>query len=287
VARRAIRVVDVIELLQHWHAGRPIGELSSSLRVDPKTIRKYTAPAVAAGLVPGGPPLSVSEWTGLVEGWFPTLVDHRLRQSSWPSIEPYREKVKGWLGEVTVATIHQRLRDDHGLEVSESSLRRWIAGNFEEEVARGAVTVLRDTPPPGDEAQVDYGMLGRWADPVSGRVRRVWAFIMVLAFSRLMFVRPVLCMDEASWVDSHVRAFEFFSGGVRRVVPDNLKTGVVKADLYDPLINKAFGEFAAHYGCLIDPARAVKPKDYPEDLVIPRIRRRERPLGLVGDHSSG
>ena len=46
-----------------------------------------------------------------------------------------------------------------------------------------------------------------------------------------------------------------------RVVPDNLKTGVVKPDLYDPKINKAFGEFADHYGCLIDPARVLKPRD--------------------------
>lgn len=84
---------------------------------------------------------------------------------------------------------------------------------------------------------------------------------MVLAYSRLMFLRPVLRMDEQSWVESHVAAFAFFSGAVRRVVPDNLKTGVIKPDLYDPLINRAFGEFAAHYGCLVDPARRGKPRD--------------------------
>ena len=57
MARRAIRVIDIVELYQHWHAGRRIGELSSSLGVDPKTIRKYVAPALSAGIVPGGPPL--------------------------------------------------------------------------------------------------------------------------------------------------------------------------------------------------------------------------------------
>jgi hypothetical protein len=76
-----------------------------------------------------------------------------------------------------------------------------------------------------------------------------------------MFLRPVLSMDEQSWVESHVLAFEFFGGAVQRVVPDNLKTGVIKADLYDPLINKSFGEFASHYGTLIDPARLRKPRD--------------------------
>ena len=64
-----------------------------------------------------------------------------------------------------------------------------------------------------------------------------------------------------SWVEAHVAAFEFFGGCPARIVPDNLKTGVIKPDLYDPKINKAFGEFAGHYGCLVDPARAAKPRD--------------------------
>ncbi len=81
---------------------------------------------------------------------------------------------------VTVATIHQRLRDDHGLVASESSLRRFIWANFDTEVARDAVRVLRDTPPAGEEAQVDYGLLGRWFDPATERMRRVWGFIIVL-----------------------------------------------------------------------------------------------------------
>ncbi len=180
-------MIDVVELLQHWHAGRRIGELSSSLGVDPKTIRKYTRPALDAGISPGGPALAPAEWATLVEGWFPGLVDRTLRRTSWPDIEAHHERIKGWLGEVTVATIHQRLRDDHGLGASQSSLRRYIAARFDEEVVRDAVRVLRETPPPGDEAQVDYGLLGRWFDPVTQRTRRVWGFLMVLWFSHLFF----------------------------------------------------------------------------------------------------
>jgi len=254
-------VIDVVELFQHWHTGRRIGELSSSLGLDPKTVRKYLKPAIEAGIVPGGPPLGAEEWAQLAEGWFPELVDPSRRQTTWPEIAPHHDRIKGWIGAVTIATMHQRLRDDHGLGASESSVRRYIWANFEEEVARAAVRVLRDTPPPGQEVQVDYGLLGRWFDPVAQRFRRVQGFIMVLAFSRLIFLRPVLSMDERSWVESHVAAFEFFGGAVARIVPDNLKTGVIKPDLYDPLINKAFGEFAAHYGCLVDPARVVKPRD--------------------------
>lgn len=157
-------MVDVVEILRHWHAGRRIGQVSSSLAVDPKTVRKYTAKAIEAGLAPGGPPLSEEAWSALVAEWFPNLIDRGLRQVTWPEIEAHRERIKGWLGVVTVATIHQRLRDDHGLGASESSLRRFIWANFDEEVARDAVRVLRDTPPAGEEAQVDYGLLGRWFD---------------------------------------------------------------------------------------------------------------------------
>ncbi len=103
-------MTDVVELLQHWHAGRRMGELCSSLGMDPKTVRKYTAPAREAGISPGGPALSFQEWAALVEGWFPGLVDRSIRQKTWPAIEAHRELIAGWLGEVTISTIHQRLR---------------------------------------------------------------------------------------------------------------------------------------------------------------------------------
>ena len=126
----------------------------------------------------------------------------------------------------------------------------------------------------GEQAQIDYGQLGRWLDPVTGKLRTVWAFVMVLACSRHMFVRPVLKMDQRSWTECHVAAFEFFGGVPARLVPDNLKTGVDKPDLYDPKINRSYAELAAHYGCLIDPARALKPRDK---------ARVERPMPYVRD----
>jgi len=84
---------------------------------------------------------------------------------------------------------------------------------------------------------------------------------MVLAHSRHMFVQPVITMDQRAWSDAHIAAFTFFGGAPARIVPDNLATGVSKADLYDPKINRAYAELAEHYGVLIDPGRARKPKD--------------------------
>src|SRR4051794_18480223 len=151
MARRTFDVVDMTEIFIHWYAGRSISEVSTSLGVDRKTIRKYLAPAVAAGLTPavaagltpGGLPLVAAEWAALVLGWFPHLVDTSLRQVTWPEIAAHHEYVVAQLkAGVTQATIHQRLRDEHGLRASVASVKRYIAANLAEEVRRDQVVVL-------------------------------------------------------------------------------------------------------------------------------------------------
>ncbi|MET8846086.1 DDE-type integrase/transposase/recombinase [Amycolatopsis sp. NPDC004625] len=94
---------------------------------------------------------------------------------------------------------------------------------------------------------------------------------MVLACSRHLFVRPVISMNQQAWTEAHVAAFAFFDGVPRRLVPDNLRTGVERTDLYDTKINRSYAELAAHYATLIDPARRGKPRDRP---------RVERPMPL-------
>src|SRR5271155_2174101 len=275
MARRTFDVIDVTEILVHWHAGRSLNEMSGSLGVDRKTIRKYVAPAVAAGIVPGGAAKSEAEWQELAQGWFPELSDTRLRQVTWPAIAVHHDYIAGLLrAGVRMSTIHQRLRDEQGLAASVASFRRYVAANVPEEARRAQVTVWSPRQAEaGEQAQIDYGQLGRWLDPVSGKFRTVWAFVMVLACSRYLFVRPVITMDQRAWTECHVAAFGFFGGVPARLVPDNLKTGVDRPDLYDPKINRSYAELAAHYGCLIDPARSRKPRDKPQvERPMPYIR---------------
>ena len=267
-------MIDVVEILQHWHAGRPKTVVAASLGVDVKTVRKYIAAAEAAGLAPGGAVLSRAEWSELARGWFPELVDAKARSLTWPAIDAHRERIEAMLKTNTVTTVHQRLRDEQHLAVSITSFRRYVWRQFPDHSDEGRVTVLRPPVPPGEEAQIDWGFLGSWLDPVADRVRRVWAFVMVLACCRHMFVRPMLRLDAEAWVEAHVAAFEFFAAVPARLVPDNLRTGIDRPDLYDPKVNRAYGELAAHYGCLVDPARRSKPKDKP---------RVERPLPYVRD----
>ena len=254
-------MVDVTEILQHWYAGRPKVEVARSLGVDAKTVRRYVAPAEAAGMAPGGPPVTRSSggrWPG---EWFPQIAGTGIRQVSWREIAVHHDRIAGLAGVVPVSVIHQRLADEQGLTASVASVRRYVRAHFPGEARAEQVRIARPPVPPGAEAQVDYGYLGLWPDPATGRRRRVWAFSMVLPYSRHLFVRPVVSMTQRAWTEAHVAAFEFFGGVPAKLTPDNLKAGVCKPDLYDPKINRGYAELARHYGCLVDPARAYHPRD--------------------------
>ena len=190
MGRRSFDVVDLMELFVHWEAGRSQVQIGESLDLDRKTVRKYLAPALAEGLVPGGPPAGELVWAQRIVRWFPGLSDARLRQVTWPAIEAHRDYIASQLkDEVTVSTISARLIAEKGLSASESSLRRWIAANLAEEAARRRVSVPRGSVEPGSEAQIDYGRLGSWTDPATGTKHTIQAFVMVLACSRLIFLR--------------------------------------------------------------------------------------------------
>jgi hypothetical protein len=239
--------------------------VSKSLGLDRGTVRKYVAKAQAAGLVPGGPP----PYPRPVGGPGAPVVP---RAGRCPPSQPDPRRLRRPQG-----GHHRDDEDQHRHHGPPAVARRARPGRRHHQLPALRVAGVprgpgprtgHPTPPrpevdPGEEAQIDYGFLGTWFDPALQRLRRVWAFVMVLACSRHMFVRPVLKVDQRSWVACHVAAFSFFGGAPRRLVPDNLKTGVDRPDLYDPKLNRAYAEMAAHYGTLIDPARGSKPKDKP------------------------
>lgn len=96
------------------------------------------------------------------------------------------------------------------------------------------LTVLLPDPAFGEAMEIDYGRLGLWTDPLGRRRLTIWVFVATLRASGMHFVRPVLRMDSATWITCHVEALRFFGDCARFWIPDNLKAGVLAADLYDP-----------------------------------------------------
>ena len=130
-------MTDFVEMFRHWNAGRSQVQIHQALSIDRKTIRKYLAPALAEGLQPC--PDEVFDeplWRARIGRWFPELVDPAARALTWPQIAAHHQWITDQLEvPVTVATIAQRLRDDHGVAVSESTVRRYITTTFADQVS--------------------------------------------------------------------------------------------------------------------------------------------------------
>jgi transposase len=231
-------VANVVEVLEHWAAGRPLRAIAVSLGLDRNTVRKYVTPAREAGYGPacGAPP---EGWAAFVARVCPTLGTARNNGIAWAELAVRHDEIAEALKVNRPSTVWQRLHDDGGLQASLPSFRRYALAMLPDAYTRRPrITVRRDDPPPGEEAQVDYGRLGKWVDPVTGDGMILNAFVMVLSFSRHMFVAAVRRMDAAAWIECHLRAFAFFGSVPRRIILDNLKSGVLKPDLYDPLMNR-------------------------------------------------
>ena len=241
MTRRAFDVRDIVEILMHWHAGRPKAVIAEASGWTGAPSRKYVAKAAGGRPAPRRPrPCPGDQWAMLVHSWFPELVDPRAP-------EPHPRRHRGPPGP------HRGdARDQHRHHGAPAPARRarprrradqlpplLLAG-----VPRGPGP-RRSPPRPGRRstpARRPRSTTGSWARgsiPSLERVRRVWAFVMVLACSRHMFVRPVLKMDQRAWTAAHVAAFSFFGGAPRRLVPENVPRNIFRLLLPGSLCGRA------------------------------------------------
>ena len=117
---------------------------------------------------------------------------------------------------------------------------------------------------PGRSIETDWaGATLKLIDRVTGEDIKVYIFIATLPFSQLSYAEGFLDMKSTSWLTGHIHAFEYFGGVTETITPDNLKTGVIKADYAEPMINESYRELADYYQTVIVPARVRKAKDKP------------------------
>ena len=121
---------------------------------------------------------------------------------------------------------------------------------------------MRQIHKAGEKLFVDYaGQTIPIVNSSTGEMRFAQIFVAVLGASNYIYSEATWSQKLPDWIGSHVRAFTFFGGVPKLVVPDNLKSAVSKACRYDPDVNPAYQQLAAHYGTAIVPARPYKPKD--------------------------
>lgn len=239
---------DIIHRLQ---AGESERSIARDIQISRPTVHKYHELARQQGyLEPGAAlPNDATLLAALGPGPQPPKMTS--------SLEPFEGVVKDFFKKgIEMTAIHQRLRENYGYTGSYSSVRRFV--NHLELGEPEAYTRIHRAP--GEELQVDFGSVGPLFDPASGRLRTAYAFVATLSYSRHQYVELVFDQKVPTWIALHRRAFEFFGGVPRRIVPDNLKAAVLKALVYDPLLGEAYRQMALHYNFLISPTRPATPR---------------------------
>lgn len=170
--------------------------------------------------------------------------------------EPYRETITSKVDQgLSAKRIHQDLKSDHGFEGSYHSVRRFI-------LRLGAKIPLpfrRMEVEPGEEAQIDFGTGAPVIGP-DGKKRRPWMLRVILSHSRKGYSEVVWRQTTDNFIAAIENAFHHFGGVPKRLVIDNLKAAVNRADWYDPEIHPKLQSFAMHYGTAFVPTKAYTPE---------------------------
>jgi transposase len=121
--------------------------------------------------------------------------------------------------------------------------------------------VMRQTHIAGECLYIDFaGKTIPWTDILTAQVHHAQVYVALLGCSQYTYGQAVASQNMADFCEATTNAIEFIGGVPKALVPDNLKSAVIKAGRF-PTINRSFEELAEHYDTLVMPARVRKPKD--------------------------
>jgi len=194
--------------------------------------------------------------------------------AQWSTLERHRTEISTWLTSerpLRLVRIHELLERD-GVSVGYTTLRRFA--HRELGWRREEPTVRLDDPPAGQEAQLDFGLMGKITDE-DGVVRKLYALIVTLVVSRFMFVWPTLKQTTEEVCAGLDAAWKFFGGVTKHAILDNATAMVLRASATDPRLNRSFRDYAEARRLFIDTTRVRHPKDKARvENQVPYVRER-------------
>lgn len=208
--------------------GMNITQIANELGRDRKTIRKWLQEKETTSY----------QRTKVKEGLldpFKTYVKERMEEGCLNAVVIFDEiKAKGYAGKETL------------LRYFMSPLRPIVMSKATE----------RYETPPGKQAQVDWGQFRvHW----NGTLKRIYAFVMVLGFSRMMYVEFTENEKLETLMGCHLRAMQYFGGRTETCLYDNMKTVVTGQDAHGEVVwNERFASFANHHGFILRRCRPYR-----------------------------
>ena len=162
---------------------------------------------------------------------------------------------------VTLMTLWEEYQSDHADRPDDIYEYSWFCQNYAA-WAKLVEPIMRQRHVYGEKFFVDYaGDTVAIVDATTGEVRLAQIFVAAAGGSNYTFAEATWSQELPCWIASHVRMFKFYGGCCKILVPDNLKSGVTKADFYEPDLNPTYHEMAMYYGVAVIPARKAEPTD--------------------------
>lgn len=186
---------------------------------------------------------------------FPTQKSRSVRDLACPDWSLIRQELQK--KNVTLFLLWQEYREQHPTGYQYS----WFCDQYRSWLGQRDLS-MRQTHRAGEKLFVDYaGQTMPVIDPGTGEIRSAQIFVAVLGASNYSYAEATWTQSLSDWIGSHQRTFSFIGGLPEVVIPDNLRSGVTKANRYEPDLNPTYLEMATHYGVAIIPTRVRKPKD--------------------------
>jgi transposase len=243
---------EILRLHSQGISGRNI---AASLKCSRNTIRAVTTRAAEAGIAW---PLADKTTDKVLEqtlfGRQPKNQQHKM-----PDLEYiHHELAKNG---VTLTLLWKEYFEVCRMENTRPLMYSAFCSQYQQFAAKHKAT-LHVEHKPGERMEVDWaGDTATLKDNINGKAIPVYVFVAVLPCSGYAYAEGFLNRGMESWITAHVHAYQFFGGVTRLLIPDNLKTGIAKADWYSPVINKTYHEMAEHYGTAVIPTGVRKPKE--------------------------
>ena len=236
MAARGLRVKSTDEILRLKALGFSKRKIARTLGVHRNTVAKYFEPTAApADLLPPTVAVSVPTWCESLD---------------WQLIRDEIQK------NVPIQIVYGELFDQGKVPVTYTAFWKQLRRR-----APNLKTTMVRTFQPGSRIEIDYADGIGLVNMQTGELMKTQLFVGVLCSSRYAFAEFTMSQKSEDFLSSHVRMLEYFGGSAQVVSPDNLKSAVLKANAYDPVLNPAYTRLASHYGFAVVPARVRRPQD--------------------------
>jgi transposase len=227
--------------------------VSRSVRIARSTVKEYLDRAAAAGL----------NWETVAELSEEELdrrlfaaVDTRHWDRPLPDWEAVEKELRGRGVTLRLLWLEYLSRHPEGYRYTQ------FCAHFHAWQRHSRPPTMRRQHRAGEALEVDYaGMTLSVID--KGVVRQAQVFVACLPCSDLTYAEASWTQGHEDWLGAHVRAFAYIGGCPKKVIPDNLKTGVTDANYWDPVLNRSYHALGRHHNVAIVPARVRKPRDKP------------------------